>query len=338
MITVEEYKKYLINHYRSEYDNTPEKREERKRILERKHSDEDLQRIISQTYDFIRDVLISDTLDSGYIKIPVYDDKTEYISLNLVGGYFSDMFIIDDDGRQISEHIINDFFGKQINFEIREEITEKEEDDIVGLYPEYFIYMQGFPKNIDEIKKEFFKPINVIFLDFDGVLDTSHYMSHESIEKRIAILADICKTYNCKIVIEAAAKGALDEEIMKGTNEWLTFLLGCFKKYGIECIGKTPSVAEGDKDMWKEAEIIAYLKRHPEVEHFVILDDDDTKNMLHWKKSDLDKVRDYLVETIYHSEEHPEEEGLLPKHKEKVGKILQKENKYRKMMLERRNR
>ncbi len=333
MITLEEYKKYLINHYRSEYDNNSEKREERKRILERKYSDEDLQRIISQTYDFIRDVLISDTLDSGYIKIPVYDDTTEYISLNLVGGYFSDMYIIDNDGRQISEHIINDFFGKQINFEIREEITEKEEDDIVGLYPDYFIYMQGFPNNIEEIKKEFFKPINVIFLDFDGVLDTSHYMSNEDVEKRIAILADICKTYNCKVVIEAASRDAIDYNTMTGNNEWGTFLLKCFNKYGIECIGKTPNVQRQNKDMWKEDEILEYLRRHPEVEHFVILDDDDTKNMLHWKTSDLDKVRDHLVETILYSKEHPEEEGLLPRHKEEVGRILKKENSIRKTRL-----
>ena len=42
MITVEEYKEHLINLYRSEYDNNPTKREERKRILERKYSDEEL--------------------------------------------------------------------------------------------------------------------------------------------------------------------------------------------------------------------------------------------------------------------------------------------------------
>ena len=46
---------------------------------------------------------------------------------------------------------------------------------------------------------------------------------------------------------------------------------------------------------------------------------------MHWKKSDLDKVRDHLVETIYDSN-NPEEEGLLPKHKEEVGKVLRKDN------------
>ena len=76
--------------------------------------------------------------------------------------------------------------------------------------------------------------------------------------------------------------------------------------------------------MWKEDEIIKYLEMHPEIEHFCIIDD-DTKAM-HWQESDLDKVREYLVETIYYSN-NPEEEGLLPKHKDEIRKILKKENK-----------
>ena len=34
--------------------------------------------------------------------------------------------------------------------------------------------------------------VNVIFLGFDGVLDTIHYNYNEDIEKRTAILSDIC--------------------------------------------------------------------------------------------------------------------------------------------------
>ena len=48
-------------------------------------------------------------------------------------------------------------------------------------------------------------------------------------------------------------------------------------------------------------------------------------NVMHWKESDLDKVRDHLVETIYISD-NPDEEGLLPRHKEEVGRILKKDN------------
>ncbi len=55
------------------------------------------------------------------------------------------------------------------------------------------------------------------------------------------------------------------------------------------------------------------------------LDFDDDMKPMHFKKSDLDKVRSHLILTIYYSE-NKEEEGLLPKHKEDVGKILQNFN------------
>ena len=38
--------------------------------------------------------------------------------------------------------------------------------------------------------------MNVIFLDFKGVLETIHYDSLDDVEKRIKILAEICKEYN----------------------------------------------------------------------------------------------------------------------------------------------
>lgn len=172
--------------------------------------------------------------------------------------------------------------------------------------------------------------MNVIFLDFDGVLDTIHYNSLEDIEKRIKILADICKEYDCKVVIEASAKDAIDEETLQIEEEsWVNDIFKLFKKYGIECIGRTPNVTikigeYSSISMWKEDEIIKYLQSHPEIEHYCIIDDDDIKNICHGK-SDLDKVRDHLVETIYCSD-NKEEEGLLPRHKEEVGRILKKEN------------
>ena len=57
--------------------------------------------------------------------------------------------------------------------------------------------------------------MNVIFLDFDGVLETIHYDSLDDVERRIKILAEICKEYDCKIVIEASAKEAIDEETLE---------------------------------------------------------------------------------------------------------------------------
>lgn len=173
--------------------------------------------------------------------------------------------------------------------------------------------------------------MNVIFLDFDGVLETIHYDSLDDVEKRIKILAEICKEYDCKIVIEASTKEAIDEETLEVVEgSWVNNIFKLFKKYEIECIGRTPSVEiktgpDSYIFMWKEDEIIMYLQEHPEIDHYCIIDDDDTKNIMHWKESDLDKVRDHLVETIYISN-NPDEEGLLPRHKEEVGRILKKDN------------
>lgn len=178
--------------------------------------------------------------------------------------------------------------------------------------------------------------MNVIFLDFDGVIDTIHYNSYEDVEKRIKLLGEICKELDCKVVIEASAKDAIDEDTMEINGEWVSFIFSMFNKYGIECIGRTPNVEKKYSNnssipMWKEDEIRLYLYRHPEIEHYCVIDDDDTKAM-HWKHSDLDKVRDHLVETIYYSDD-PEEEGLLPRHKKEIEEVLKKENDIKRLIL-----
>ena len=76
--------------------------------------------------------------------------------------------------------------------------------------------------------------MNVIFLDFDGVLNTYHYVSYEDIERRIIILSEICKEYDCKVVISASAKDAIDEDTMEIYNDRVRFIFDCFKKYEID--------------------------------------------------------------------------------------------------------
>lgn len=174
--------------------------------------------------------------------------------------------------------------------------------------------------------------MNVIFLDFDGVLNTINYSSNEDIKRRIKILSDICKEYDCKIVIEASIKDEIDEETLKTDIDWVNFIFDCFKEYGIDCIGRTPTVKKKISDnycyqIWKEYEIRLYLFRHPEIKHYCIIDDDD----LGPNNSDLNMVRDHLVKTIYYSN-NKEEEGLLKEHKHKVKEILQLDNKIRKLV------
>lgn len=179
--------------------------------------------------------------------------------------------------------------------------------------------------------------MNVIFLDFDGVLDTFHYNSYEDVEKRIMILSDICKEYDCKVVIEAAAKDAIDEETLEVSGKWVNFIFSLFNKYGIECIGRTPNVkkklsSSSCYEMWKEDEIMLYLYRHPEIEHYCVIDDDDLAPY----NSDLNKVRDHLLKTLLYSD-NSSEEGLLESYKDEIGNILKKENKIRRLVLKRNN-
>ena len=182
--------------------------------------------------------------------------------------------------------------------------------------------------------------MNVIFLDFDGVLNTAHYESDSNLEARIAVLADICHEYDCKIVIDALAKVAIDPDSLETDEEWINNIFLLFKKYNIECIGRTPCVQKrisdcNYRDMWKEYEIRLYLMRHPEIEHYCIIDDDDLRYYNH--NSDLEKVRDHLLVTEYNLPNNPEKEGLLKEHKEEVGKILEKENNIRRLILKYKN-
>ena len=168
--------------------------------------------------------------------------------------------------------------------------------------------------------------MNVIFLDFDGVLNTIHDNTLETLEKRIQILSFICKKYQCKIVIEASAKDTIDEYTLKTTSKWVQTIFNLFKKYNIECIGRTPNVTKKLSNisylsMWKEDEIRLYLYHHPEIEHYCIIDDNDS--------TDLNKLKNHLVETKNYSK-NKEEEGLLPHHIELVGEVLKLDNEIKK--------
>ena len=181
--------------------------------------------------------------------------------------------------------------------------------------------------------------MNIIFVDFDGVLDTHYYKTYEQMEEKIKILADICHTYNAKVVIEASAKSAIDEETMEIDEDatWVRFMIETMKKYGIEVYGRTPNVRKYDEhyhnsytSMWKEYEIRLYLMRHPEIEHYCIIDDDDLASM--HRRSDLDMVRSHLVSTKDYLDNNKEDEGLQEYHKEEVGNILQKDNDIKRLL------
>mgnify|MGYP003305264639 CR=1 FL=1 len=184
--------------------------------------------------------------------------------------------------------------------------------------------------------------MNIIFLDFDGVIYTLNMNLNpkepkDAIEKRIEILARICELYNCKVVIISAHKDMIIRKTMTSRTKWIQNLLDSFKTHGIEVIDRTPCVKIEIEpghiiDIWKEAEILAYLKEHPEVEHYCIIDDDDRVSFPNMEKgdfrnSDLNMFREYLISPLAYSSTDPTIVGLQESHIEEVGKILQKKRK-----------
>ena len=175
--------------------------------------------------------------------------------------------------------------------------------------------------------------MNVIFLDFDGVIDTYKGNSDEYMESKIKLLSSICKEFDCKVVISSSRKEVIDEKTIevKEDIKWIKNILNWMKKYGIECIGITPTIGKQVSEyhympIWKEYEIITYIKNHPEIKHFCVLDDDD----LQPRNSDLNLVRDHLVTTLMYAD-NIEEQGLLESHRKLIGKILEKDIDYEKL-------
>lgn len=75
-----------------------------------------------------------------------------FINLRLTGGYYSDKIYIDANGRYISEYLLTNIFGKNIQIEIRVDEYERElEDDILSYDYKYFLYIQGIPSNLDSV-------------------------------------------------------------------------------------------------------------------------------------------------------------------------------------------
>ena len=153
IITLLEYKRYLVDYYRYEIDNTPLKREERKKGLAYSYSDEYLQKIIDDTYSFLNDIFNSSTIELGYCEFKVLDARINEIYLNISGGYSTDFIYPVSNGRLISEYILQQIFGDNLIIDITEEVIEGEEDDVVSLDYCFYLYIQGFPKNMKELKE-----------------------------------------------------------------------------------------------------------------------------------------------------------------------------------------
>ncbi len=161
MISLDEYKTHLINSYSWELDNCETMRLERKSELEKRYSNQFLEKIIKDTYSFIYDIYNYQTIQYGYCNVKIEDDTTSFINLGLHGGWFSDRLYTDMNNRIISEYIIKYVFGEHFLISIKTIETESVEEfdndiDLVIINNEYYLSMQGFPSNMNEIKESLF--------------------------------------------------------------------------------------------------------------------------------------------------------------------------------------
>lgn len=129
----------------------------------------------------------------------------------------------------------------------------------------------------------------VVFLDYDGVVNTPmwnekgtkctyNFPQHGKVNNFQAVqwLSEACKKFHYDIVV---------------TSTWRTdpsykeCLINGGLREGIEILGRTPNFY----DMPRGAEIKAYLDEHPEINYYIIIDDDSDilpEQMSHFIKTD----------------------------------------------------
>lgn len=118
--------------------------------------------------------------------------------------------------------------------------------------------------------------MKVIFLDFNGVLDTYDNMDEINPENlnRLKRIVDDC---DAKVVISSSLKNSY--YIMGQFSKHFKQIVKELQQAGIEVIGITPQANT------RQEEIELYLENHPEVQQFCILDDD----------YEMDRLKEHLV-------------------------------------------
>ena len=108
-----------------------------------------------------------------------------------------------------------------------------------------------------------------VFLDIDGVLNTRTTCQHTPDgytgidDARVEILANVIKMYDCYEIILIS-----DWKEMGEYDDDYLYLLEKLDLYGLDISGKTK-----DQGNNRGKGIINYLKSHPEIDDYVILDD-----------------------------------------------------------------
>ena len=145
---------------------------------------------------------------------------------------------------------------------------------------------------------------NIVFLDIDGVLNdmTSHY-NYEFNKEAIAILNDLYKKYNIKIVISSSWREAYTFQFLQklfNDNKLIAPIIdktNVFFKDSIETNTMSLEEIENLKDdisniYSRDYEILDWLKRF-KPKHFLILDDFKMSNPLLFKHQIVTKYWSY---------------------------------------------
>lgn len=129
--------------------------------------------------------------------------------------------------------------------------------------------------------------IKVIFLDVDGVLNSSHTTRKTASgytfvgNRQLKNLKHIVKETGAKVVLSSDWRYGRDDPVYNSDYLELRHEL---QRYGIQFYGFTPELPSGHRG----AEISKWLKAHEEVGNFVILDD----------RTDIEPNKDHWVRTV----------------------------------------
>lgn len=129
----------------------------------------------------------------------------------------------------------------------------------------------------------------VVFLDVDGVLNTKRTCvnapsgSYVGVDKaRVSLLANSMKeTGAAGVILTSTWKN------LRADHEDYIYLMENLGKYGIKVLGKTTE----ERVSQREEGILQYLEVHPEIEEFVILDDQ------HFGFKDYTKLWESFIDT-----------------------------------------
>lgn len=111
--------------------------------------------------------------------------------------------------------------------------------------------------------------MKIIFLDFDGVINNFNHF--DGIDyNNVKYLLEIIKLTDAKIVVTSSNKYVFQRNNdIDYRNTTFFEYVKTLNDYGVEIFDVTP-YAEGKREL----EINMYLKVHPEIEQFLILDDE----------------------------------------------------------------